>query len=103
MHRPDDEPIASHRRQRREAWYPVAADTPVEIRHPVRRHRAAALLFVAVIACSFAAGFLGYELAARHTDRRIALLEADLAQRRGAEAEQNARVQQLLEQNRRSM
>lgn len=75
------------------APFTVRADHPVEMHNPVRRARILAVLTVAaIIASSFAAGYIGYRLADANMNRRVSALEASRAQ---IARERTAQIQQL--------
>src|SRR5436305_2772753 len=84
--------------------YPVVSDQPLQVKNPKATVRLIAVQFaLAIVLRSGAAGWVGYQLAAAHTDKRIHALEDDLEQRRQARAKQDAQVHALLEQYRQAM
>jgi hypothetical protein len=76
--------------------HPVATDQPGLILHrPYQKLRQIIVLYTLLpLVCAFVGGWIAtqvaYQRSETHTDRRIAVLEGDLAQRRKANAEANA-------------
>lgn len=98
-----------------EPRYAVLADEPVSVTSPRRKARTLAVLFAtAIVACSGGGAYVATVIAdgrTHHaeaaanarTDQRLAALEQDLARRRAAQADENARTTALLVQYRRTV
>jgi hypothetical protein len=75
-----------------ERLHPVATDQPGLILHrPLQKLRQIAIVYALLpLLCAALGAWVAYRLTEASTDRRIAALEQDLAQRRAARAEQDA-------------
>lgn len=76
--------------------YPVTSDTPVRLSNPLKAVRVTAIAYAcAIVICSAAAAWIAtvtaHERAKVQTERRVQVLERDLAERRRVNAEANAR------------
>lgn len=76
--------------------HPVAADEPIYMHQPRRQIRRVAVAYaLAIIVCSGVAAWIATDIAhtraSEHTDLQLRILNADLNERRRANAEANAR------------
>lgn len=80
--------------------YQVLSDEPGLLFHRPRRQLVQVLVLYALLPliCAAAGSYITYTLGSDRSDRRIAALEKDLAERRAARAEMDAQLKQQVEQ-----